>query len=52
MLAIAAALAFLLRLLSVTLGTVDLVVLGLFLLALHFAVGGYIPIPWNRGPRA
>lgn len=51
MFAVAAALVFLLRLIGVTLGTVDLVVLGLFLLALHLAVGGYIPIPWNRGPR-
>jgi hypothetical protein len=52
MLALIAALVFLLRLLGVTLGTVDLVVLGLFILALHFAIGGYAPIPWHRGPRA
>jgi len=52
MLALAAALVFLLRLLNVTIGTVDLVVLGLFLLALHLAFGGYVAarIPW--GPRA
>jgi hypothetical protein len=52
MLALIAALVFLLRLLGVTLGTVDLVTLGLFILALHFAIGGYAPIPWHRGPRA
>jgi len=52
MLAIIAALVFLLRLLGVTLGTVDLVVLGLFFLALHLAFEGYIPTPWHRGPRA
>jgi hypothetical protein len=51
MLALIAALVFLLRLLGVSIGTVDLVVLGLFLLALHVAVGGYIPVRF-WGPRA
>lgn len=49
MFAMAAALVFLLRLLGVALGTVDLVVLGLFLLALHLAIGGYWPGTWHRG---
>lgn len=52
MLALIAALVFLLALLGVSIGTVNLITLGLFLLALHLAFGGYIPIPWNRGPHA
>lgn len=48
MLAILAALCFLLALLKVTIGTVDLTVLGLFFLALHLAFGSYLPYPWHR----
>jgi hypothetical protein len=51
MLALIAALCFLLRLLSVTLGTVDLVVLGLFFVALHLAIGGVVAARF-WGPRA
>lgn len=52
MLALIAALVFLLALVGVTIGAVNLITLGLFLLALHFAFEGYIPFPWHRGPRA
>lgn len=48
MLALAAAVVFLLALLNVTLGTVNLITLGLFLLALHLAFGPYVPTPWRR----
>jgi hypothetical protein len=50
-LALIAALCFLLRLLGVMLGTVDLVTLGLFFLALHFAIGGYVAARMRWGPR-
>ena len=52
MLALIAAFVFLLRLLGVTLGTVDLVVLGLFFLALHLAIGPVIATRVHLGPRA
>jgi hypothetical protein len=44
MFAIAALIVFILRLFKVTLGEVDLVVLGLALLAAHFAFGTYVPV--------
>lgn len=52
MLALIGALCILLRMLGVTLGTVDLGWLGLFFYGLHMAFGGYVPIPWHRAPRA
>ena len=48
MLALIAALCFLLALLKVTIGTVDLTVLGLFFVALHLAFGAYVWSPWRR----
>lgn len=53
MFAVLAALVFLLELLHVHLGDVDMIALGLFLLALHFVVP-WSPWPaWGRstGPR-
>ncbi len=47
MLAAFAALVFLLALLGVHLGAVNLIVLGLFLLALHLAIP--VAVPWHRG---
>lgn len=45
MLAMIGALCFLLALLGVKIGTVDLVTLGLFFVALHLALG----LPWSIG---
>jgi hypothetical protein len=50
MLALIAALVFLLSLLGVSIGTVNLITLGLFLVALHLAIGGSIPVRF-WGPR-
>lgn len=44
-----AALCFFLKLLGVTLGNVDLVVLGFLFIALHLAIGYVGPtLPWTR----
>jgi len=51
MLALIAALCFLLSLLGVTLGTVNLITLGLFFLALHLAFGPVIATRMHWGPR-
>lgn len=51
MLALIAALVFLLALLGVTLGTVNLITLGLFFLALHLAIGPAIATRVHWGPR-
>lgn len=51
MLALIAALCFLLHLLGVTVGTVDLVTLGLFFLALDLAIGPMIATRVHWGPR-
>lgn len=51
MLALIAAIAFLLSLLGVTLGTVNLITLGLFFLALHLAIGPVIATRVHWGPR-
>lgn len=51
MLALIAALCFLLALLNVTLGTVNLVTLGLFFVALHLAIGPVIATRVHWGPR-
>lgn len=49
MLALIAALLFLLALLHVTIGSVDLVTAGLLFVALHLALGGYVPaLPARR----
>jgi hypothetical protein len=52
MLALIAAISFLLSLLvGVTLGTVNLITLGLFFLALHLAIGPVIATRVHWGPR-
>jgi hypothetical protein len=48
MLALIAALCFLADLLDLDLGGVDLVVLGLFFVALHLVVPVPVPLPWPR----
>lgn len=51
MLGLIAALCFLLHLLGVALGTVDLIALGLFFLALHVSIGPVIATRIHWGPR-
>lgn len=47
-----AAICFLAELLGVSLGTVNLITLGLFFIALHLAIGGYVATRIHLGPRA
>jgi hypothetical protein len=52
MLALLAAVVFLLALLGVPLGSVNLITLGLFLMALHLAFGPVVASHISWGPRA
>jgi len=51
-LALIGAVCFLAALLGVTLGSVNLITLGLFFTALHLAIGGYVGTWFHFGPRA
>lgn len=49
MFALIAAICFFLALFHIHLGSIDLVILGLFCIALHLFIGGWTPsIPWRR----
>lgn len=51
MLALIGAVCFLAALLGITLGSVSLITLGLFFMALHLAIGGYVGTWFHFGPR-
>lgn len=51
MFALIAAIIWFLAAFGVGLGSINMTLFGLAFLALHFAFGVVIPMPWNRAPQ-